>query len=190
MNVAALFVRRDTVYRSLGVDCWDIDRDARGYRGRSPVVAHPPCRAWSRMRAFAKPRPDEKWLALFAIECVRQFGGVLEHPSGSSLFRTAGLPTPGSSERDAFGGWTMAVSQKWWGHRAEKRTWLYVCGVSPRVVPAFPIVLGEAERVCGLWSGRDRSRARKEIGPAEREATPPAFAQWLVDLASRCEGRA
>ena len=32
--VAALFVRADSVYKTLpGVDCWDIERDAMLYRG-------------------------------------------------------------------------------------------------------------------------------------------------------------
>ncbi|MWL55341.1 hypothetical protein GQL84_23735, partial [Escherichia coli] len=58
-------------------DVFDIERDARTFAGGMPVVAHPPCRAWGRLRKFAKPRPDEKALALFAVAQVRAFGGVL-----------------------------------------------------------------------------------------------------------------
>lgn len=184
--VAALFCRADSIYKTMqDVDVFDLERDALTWPGGSPVVAHPPCRAWSRMRHFAKPRPGERDLAVWAVAQVRRFGGVLEHPSGSALFRHLGLPSPGSVERDDFGGWVLPVSQKWWGHRAEKRTWLYVVGVDPGAVPTYPLVLGPAERVCGLWSGRDRSRGQKEIGKAEREATPPAFACWLIELARR-----
>ena len=50
----------------------------------------------------------------------------------------------------------------------------------------MPLVLGEAERTCGVSSNRDRSSARKEIGKAEREETPFELATWLVDLASGC----
>lgn len=175
--VAALFCRSDSVYKSMpGVDVFDLERDALTWSGGSPVVAHPPCRAWSRLRHFARPRPGERELALWAVAQVRQFGGVLEHPSGSELFRHLGLPVPGSTARDAFGGFVLPVSQKWWGHRAEKRTWLYVVGVDPCALPGFPLVLGRAECVIG-------SRAGREVSKAEREATPPAFAQWLVDLA-------
>lgn len=188
MKVAALFVMPDSYYKSIqGVDAFDADRDALTFTGGLPVVAHPPCRAWSRMRHFAKPRPGERDLALFAIDMVRKCGGVVEHPSGSELWKVAGLPAPGSTAVDSFGGWTLPISQKWFGHRAEKRTWLYIVGVSPIAIPVFPLVLGEAERVCGLWSGRDRSRARKKIGPVERMASPPAFAHWLVDLAVSCK---
>jgi hypothetical protein len=186
--IAALFVMPDSHYKSMpGVDAFDAERNALNFTGGCQVVAHPPCRSWSRMRHFAKPRPGERELAIFAIDMVRSCGGVLEHPSGSELWKVAGLPVPGSTAVDEYGGFTLPVSQKWWGHRAEKRTWLYIVGVSPTAIPPFPIVLGEAERVCGLWSGRDRSRARKEIGPNERMASPPLFAEWLVELASMCK---
>lgn len=184
-QVAALFVRADSVYKSLpGVDCWDVSRDARSWPGGCPVVAHPPCRAWGQMRHFAKPRPDEKALALLAVDQVRRFGGVLEHPRKSRLWPEAGLPMPG--EVDMFGGWTLPIFQFWWGHRAEKATFIYIVGCAPSNIPVMPLKLGEPSHVVGLWSGRDRSRARKQIGSAERERTPPELARWLVDLASRC----
>lgn len=183
--VAALFTRAVNHYSIQGVEAFDIERDARTFSLGCPVIAHPPCRSWSRLRRFAKPREDEKDLARWAVFVVRHCGGVLEHPSGSALFQELGLPKPGSTDRDAFGGWVLPVSQKWWGHRAEKRTWLYIVGIEPRDLPPMPLVLGEATHTCGLWSGRDRSRSRPEIGPAERELSPPAFAAWLVDLVSR-----
>ena len=84
--MAALFVRADSIYKTLpGVDAYDIERDARTYDGPWPVVAHPPCRAWGRLRTFAKPRPDERNLARLAVALVREFGGVLEHPENSTL---------------------------------------------------------------------------------------------------------
>lgn len=184
-SVAVLFARSDSVYKRFDLaDVWDIDRDARGYRGNAPVVAHPPCRAWGRLRSFAKPRDDEKLLACFAIDAVRRCGGVLEHPAASSLWPTCGLPAPGEGFDD-FGGWSLQVPQFWWGHRAFKSTWLYIVGVAPSEIPRIPLVLGEASHVVGLYSGRDRSIARKSISKAEREATPPKFAAWLLDLASK-----
>lgn len=186
--VAVLFVRQDSDYKAMpGLDCFDIERDARNYEGTAPVVAHPPCRAWGRLRAFAKPRHDEKELAFFALDRVRRFGGVLEHPEASLLWREAGMPLPGAG-RDDFGGWTLPVPQFWFGHRAMKRTWLYIVGCAPGSLPTIPLVLGDAPRtVGGLYSGRDRARCRKGISKREREATPPEFARWLVDLAERCD---
>lgn len=193
-TVAVLFARGDSIYKALpGCDVWDIERDARTWPGGAPVVAHPPCRAWGQLRALANPRPDEKALALYSVDQVRKHGGVLEHPKTSTLWPVAGLPQPGT--RDAWGGWTLPISQIWWGHRAEKPTYLYIVGCAPADIPAMPIALGEAQYVCGS-SGRrrDGSRLHKgdvgwrpEISKAEREHTPAALAEWLVELARRCK---
>lgn len=83
-TVAVLFARADSVYKTLpGTDVWDAARDARNWPGGVPVVAHPPCRAWGRLAHMAKPKPDEKDLARWAVAQVRRFGGVLEHPAAS-----------------------------------------------------------------------------------------------------------
>jgi hypothetical protein len=126
---AALFVRSDSVYKTFpGVDAFDGRlRDARNFKGGVPVVAHPPCRAWSCLKKFAKPRPGERLLAVWAVVKVRQNGGVLEHPQGSELWKTLKLPKAGDGQ-DQFGGWTLEVDQFHWGHKARKRTWLYIVG--------------------------------------------------------------
>lgn len=186
--VAVLFARSDSVYKRLpGCDVWDIDRDARHYSGCLPVVAHPPCRAWAGLRHMAKPRPDEKELALFAVAQVRRCGGVLEHPARSTLWQAAGLPLPGS--RDDSGGFTFAVCQSDFGHKAKKATWLYVCGIEPSALPVLPIRLGEASHILGTSGRRQdgtRSNRRLEISKIEREATPVDFAAWLYELALLC----
>ena len=133
MTVAALFVRQDSIYKRMpGVDAWDIERDARRWPGGCPVIAHPPCRGWGKLSYFAKPRSGELELGPWAVAQVRRFGGVLEHPKDSKLWAAAGLPRPG--QRDDFGGWTLPITQHWWGHRAEKYTWLYIVGVSPGLI--------------------------------------------------------
>ena len=64
MTVAILFARADSCYKALsGCDVYDMERDARTYDGPRPVVAHPPCRAWGRLKHMANPRPDERNLA-------------------------------------------------------------------------------------------------------------------------------
>lgn len=192
-QVTVLFARKDSVYKTLA-DCevYDIDRDARSWPGGTPVVAHPPCRAWGRFKAMAKPRHDEKDLAHFAVAAVRANGGVLEHPAYSSLWRAAGLPAPG--KRDVFGGFTLPINQHWFGHRAVKATWLYVCGIEPTQLPTIPIVLGDSTHVIAQMRCRkDGTRMRKgdvgwrpEVSKAERERTPQLMAEWLVELARRC----
>ncbi|HUM93289.1 MAG TPA: hypothetical protein PLU26_02270 [Candidatus Competibacter sp.] len=188
MTVAVLFARTDSVYKTIpGCDVYDIERDARRWPGGCTVIAHPPCRAWGQLRFFAKPRPDEKSLAIWAVDQVRRWGGVLEHPVQSTLWPAAGLPLPGKF--DKFGGFTLVVDQFWWGHRARKRTNLYIVGCAARHIPLMPLVLGDAPMLCGT-SGRrlsgERHKNRPEIPKREREATPLAFAHWLLALARRC----
>jgi len=184
VSVAVLFARRDSVYKTLaGCDVYDIDRDARSWEGGCPVVAHPPCRAWGQLRHFAKPRPGERRLTIWALSQVRRFGGVLEHPYQSQIFARQDMPAPG--ERDEFGGWLMPITQHWFGHKAEKKTRLYICGVDPGCVPSFPLRLGHATHMIGTPRGLNGLR-KLECPKPDREHTPPLLAQWLVDLASEC----
>lgn len=184
MDVAILFARSDSHYKTLpDLDVYDIDRDARTYSRQLPVVAHPPCRAWGRLRKFSKPRPDEKALAFFAVEQVRRCGGVLEHPECSALWPAAGLPRPGTG-RDQFGGWTMVIDQFWLGHLARKRTWCYIVGVDPREIPSFPLRLDEPTHV--IVSSRRRHDGRyKGVSKKAREATPAPMADFLIEIARR-----
>lgn len=49
-TIAALFVESDGVYQNIdGIECWDVKRDARKYKGPYPVIAHPPCQKWGKM---------------------------------------------------------------------------------------------------------------------------------------------
>lgn len=163
-RVAALFTRRRSVYHALGADCYDASRDARTFDLACPVVAHPPCRAWGKLRGMAKPRRDERDLAWFALWAVRHCGGVLEHPIHSRLWDEAGI-YPGC--RDPFGGVLVPVDQLAWGHRAEKLTGLYCVGtlVQPRLGFVDPLVPVE------------------RMGAPEREATPIHLARELLDAA-------
>jgi hypothetical protein len=180
-----LFARGDSVYKALpDCDVFDQERDARTFDGNCPIVAHPPCRGWGRLRGLANPTQDELANGVWAADQVRKNGGVLEHPAGSLLWYAAFLPHPGSVDR--WGGWTLPVAQQWWGHRAEKLTWLYIRGVEPAGVPVMPLVLGRAERVIGSSSIRKGHPGfRSECTRAEREATPIELALWLVELAQR-----
>jgi hypothetical protein len=133
----------------------------------------------------------EKELARWAIDQVRAYGGVLEHPAQSRLWRDMGLPLPGTLA-DGKGGFTLSVKQCRWGHRATKPTWLYACGCSPEDVP--PIPEGPDEGTHNIAQDRRAGVASVNIGKPrlptrEREATPPAFAAWLVELARKCQKR-
>lgn len=185
-TVAALYIDPRGPYpRMPDVECWDAARDARNYPGPHPVVAHPPCGPWGSLRHLSKN--DDPALAPLAVEQVRRWGGVLEHPRGSRLFDALGLSKPGQLP-DATGGMTIEVNQVDWGHACAKPTWLYLVGVRlarhPRMPPGTPthgIWYGDFER-----AGRAGPRlkgASKEI----RRRTPPAFADFLVGVARQVE---
>lgn len=183
--VAVLFARADSNYKTIpGCDVWDAERDARRWPGGAPVVAHPPCRAWGKLRQFSKPRPDEKELALFAVEQVRRFGGVLEHPAGSTLWNAAGMPKPGEF-KDQWGGWTLEMEQFHFGHRAAKLTWFYVVGVDPSEMPTIPKREGRPTH-CIAPCRRPGALKLPTVTKPEREHTPIKLCVWLVELARRC----
>jgi hypothetical protein len=123
---------------------------------------------------MAKASPCESDLAVWAVKQVRNWGGVLEHPSASRLWAAADLPDAGGGP-DRWGGWTLDVDQLWWGHRARKRTKLYIVGIGPRAIPQIPLSLSTP-----LASVANMCRA-------ERERTPRAFAEWLCELASQTQ---
>lgn len=167
--VAALFVRKVNHYAALGCDCYDFDRNALTWSGGAPGIFHPPCRSWGQLSHMAKPRPGERELALWAMAQVRRWGGVLEHPYASRLWRESGCSRFGI--RDSHGGVLVPVMQSWFGHRAPKKTALYIVGPVPDLT----------------WcQDKPTVTTVERMGRPERERTPKAFAAWLVDLARAC----
>lgn len=187
-TVAVLFARKDSIYKTMeGCDVWDMERDAMKFGGGMPVVAHPPCRLWGELSHMSSAPEVEKETGHFAVKAVQENGGVLEHPKRSKLWKATGLPKPGDGW-DRFGGFTIAIPQWWFGHKAEKWTWLYICG-SSEDLPDIPFKLGEATHKVTNGGSHPRFGQpgfRPEVTKAEREHTPPKLAEWLVELARRC----
>lgn len=118
---------------------------------------------------------DDSGCFAAALDSVRRFGGVLEHPAFSLAWKAFELPVPG--ERDC-SGLCVSVRQADFGHGAEKATWLYCVGVE---LPAIPLVLGDAPMVVHFSR---TSRGRRPLLPKRlRAATPPLFAAWLLSAA-------
>lgn len=137
MRIAALYVDPRGHYAGLpGVELWDEKRDARGYRGPYPVVAHPPCSRWCRLAGLVEARwgherGEDGGCFEHALDAVRTWGGVLEHPAYTDAWRAYGLPRPhpyGGWQRGLCGGWVAHVEQARYGHQARKATWLYAYG--------------------------------------------------------------
>ena len=173
--------------------CWGIERDARLYEGPEPGVFHPPCGGWGRMRpVHFKYNPNAKELTACgprAVEQVRKYGGVLEHPDGSALWKHCGLPRPGEGF-DEYGGFTVAVRQVDWGHQTPKPTWLYIVPRSNgEALRRMVLRVIDARRGTGvathLICARKGARL-PELPKRLRHVTPEPFARFLVDIASHC----
>ena len=196
-DVAALYVKGDGVYAGLpGVDVWDEARDARLYEGPWPVVAHPPCQRWCR---FAKQVEllhgykvgDDGGCFEAALNAVRTYGGVLEHPADSLAWSQFGLPVPqteGAGWTHSFfdGGYSCYVEQGRYGLPMRKATWLYAYGL-----PELPDLRwgmridsegGEFKWGSYLYKGapnKDRPRLSARI----LDETPPEFRDALLAMA-------
>ena len=181
--VAALYIDPKGPYPKMpGVECWDEQRDAKLYEGPHPVVAHPPCGPWGSLRHLCKYQ--DPGCAPRAVEQVRRWGGVLEHPAGSKLWGHCRLPLPGELP-DEDGGITIEVEQVRWGHPCRKRTWLYLVGAVPGPIPPSR---DPTHWASGGGSGTGKTPPGIKVASAQqRRRTPPAFAQWLVTLARKTE---
>jgi len=141
--IAALYVESGGIYFGLpDVEPWDEAKDARKYPGPHPVVAHPPCQRWGKMwfgqplavklTGIRKKKGDDGGCFSAALESVRKWGGVIEHPWGSHAWAHFGLNLPsrqgGWIAADMTGGWTCCVEQGRYGHYARKPTMLYAFG--------------------------------------------------------------
>jgi len=205
--VAALYVEKDGVYDGCAaVDPWDETRDARTYAGPYPVVAHPPCQRWGRFWHGSTRKPhqyrlgDDGGCFEAALNAVRRWGGVLEHPADSHAWGQFELHKPpragGWISADWYSGWTCYVEQGHYGHMSRKGTWLYANrgpgGPSqPRVLPNLiwgrceqrlhPTALAKygyekARRIgmCAMVGGKRKTEIRN--------ATPPEFRDVLLSI--------
>lgn len=199
--VAALFVDARGCYAGLpDVDLWDEERDARLYPGPHAVVAHPPCSRWCRLAGLVEARLGHKrgedgGCFASALESVRRWGGVLEHPAYSDAWIAFTLPEPPTSGgwlRTFCGGWTCYVEQHRYGHVARKATWLYAHGVRPPVLR-----WGHSTHGAANWRESSRRRAlvgwcrnhglaedtRPRVSKKASAATPIEFRDALLAIA-------
>jgi hypothetical protein len=113
---------------------------------------------------------------------VHTWGGVLEHPAHTLAWKRFGLPRPETH------GWTASllvpgvaceVDQRWYGHEANKPTWLYYVGDSPPSLRWGRAPKGERTVARGWGGGREHERA----------ATPVAFRDVLLAMARTAQVR-
>jgi hypothetical protein len=195
LTIAALFVLSDGPYADIpGVEMWDKERDARLYTGPHRVVAHPPCERWGRYwnggpsAKVRRIKGDDEGCFTSALESVRKWGGVLEHPAASSAWEAFGLNAPprvgGWVNADWLGGWTCWVDQEWYGHRAQKGTWLYAAGVQ---LPSLRWGKGSSV-IKETPSPENRRRLQRtgvcqRLSKRQRTETPHEFRDLLLSIA-------
>lgn len=192
--IAALFVQRGGVYWDLDdVDPWDQERDARLYPGPWPVVAHPPCSRWCRLAGLVEARWGHKrgedgGCFASALDSVRRWGGVLEHPAYSDAWAAFSLPVPprsGGWVRGIDGGWACHIEQGRYGHVAKKATWLYAYGVGE--LPSLEWGSDPDSKSTALvsWCGNHTKAfdTRPRVGKAAAARTPLPFRDLLLDIA-------
>lgn len=176
-----LFTDKDSIYKKLGQNCYDITRDARTYQGSDTIIAHPPCRHWGMLKQFATPAPNEKELAIMAIKLIETNGGIIEHPKSSALWKTMNIPLPGKETTpDKF---TILIWLSWFGYKAKKSTLLYIVGCTQKQLPEIPISFDTITHTVGrsipVTSGK---RTKKEVSKKERSQTPELLAKWLIKV--------
>ena len=191
--IAALYVETNGVYYGLpDVDPWDRERDALLYGGPWPVVAHPPCDRGCQLAPVNQARwgariGDDGGTFAAALEAVRRWGGVLEHPAYSLAWSAFRLPLPvrhGWQRSFDDEGWATEVSQSAYGHDARKRTWLYYVGPEP---PALDWRDPRGVSVVGAGINSGQAAGRPRIEKAEASRTPLAFRDVLLAMARSCE---
>jgi hypothetical protein len=180
--ISVLFVEKNSIYKTIpGLDCWDADRNALNWPGGNPGIFHPPCRLFCQLSHMSTAPIEEKKLAHWSIDMVRQWSGVLEHPAYSKLWNERGLPRPGKEDEYGF---TYGLDQYWFGNRARKRTWLYICGIDKMDLPEVPLRFGNPEDIfAGGTHKRPHPTNSRHSGA--RSGTPLAFANWLIELVNR-----
>ena len=116
-----------------------------------------------------------------ALDAVRTFGGVLEHPAYSLAWDRYGLPTPQRAGWYGYlndPGWATEVSQVAYGHQARKRTWLYAVDCALPSLdwsePAADAVIGN-----GVNTGQCTDRPKLK----ETLYTPAPFRELLLEMA-------
>ena len=202
-RIAALYVLEDGPYADLAfIDLWDETRDARGYKGPYPVIAHPPCKRWGRYWSggpmFAKTDKakclgDDEGCFAQALWAVRTFGGIIEHPEASHAWTWFGLRKPpqggGWVRADGYEGFTCCVAQGNYGHRAQKLTWLYANGLATSLFSLkWGLTPGKNRLEDGFHSKEERrrlirTRISQRLSHRQRELTPLPFRDLLVKMA-------
>jgi len=169
--ISILYAQQNSIYNQLSQDIWDITRDATKWPGGNPIIAHPPCRSWGNYKHKSKGTQLEKSYAIHSIIMARLWGGIVEHPKNSHLWKTFQFPKPGKT--DIYNGTIININQSWFGHQAEKNTNLYIVGLPLNKI-TYPLSLNY------------HTNTIENMSKKQREHTPIQLAKWLISIAQQC----
>jgi hypothetical protein len=212
--IAALFVHKNGPYFGhADIDPWDEARDARNYPGPHAVIAHPPCSRWCRLAGLVEARwgykkGEDDGCFASALDSVRRWGGVLEHPAYSDAFDQFGLSVPPYHgwQQTLCGGWVCYVEQGRYGHPAKKATWLYAHGATFLPSLDWGHQPDNSSRALVSWCANHTKREyvtithgetrvgtkqlRQRVGKKAAAETPPAFRDILISIARSASAKA
>jgi len=153
-----LFCMDDSPYKLRpDLDVYDKDRNALTWKGGKPGIYHPPCTLWGNLKHFSKADKSEKFYALWSVEMINTYGGILEHPRGSKIWKYCHK------------GFILWINQNWFGHPYLKPTGLYIVGINKKDIPEYPAltyVTGTVQNNSKKWRSR----------------TPEGLIDWMLSV--------
>lgn len=159
--VSVLCCHKRSIYKTMDVDCYDIDRDCRIFKGNNMVICHPPCRTFSKLRWHVKNKGDDLAIADFCIETLKKNGGILEQPARSTMLKKFGLHDP------------VYVDQFWFDYPVRKATWLWFFDCDPLTIP--------------LKLNNLSVNSIENMSYFQRSATTRKFADYLINCIKRSD---
>lgn len=173
MTVAVLCAhKKSNYYKIPGLEVYDEVRDCRTFKGGMPVICHPPCAQWSKMKAFSNDNPEQKQLAYFCLVEFKRWGGIFEHPESSAIWDEFDWP-----EETLF----YKVDQHWWGFPARKKTILAFYQCKPISHPLNFDAVQYTVAKSRSDSKNGQANRLPEMKKSQRSVTTLEFNQWLVD---------
>jgi len=160
--INVLFTNKFSIYDILNCNTYNEDRNALTFSKNIPAIYHPPCRLFSRLKTFSKADKSEKELAFWSIEKVNKYGGLIEHPLGSSLFKESGIKLNDDNH--------IIIKLSNFGFEAEKKTIIYFNGIEKNELPLLP------------YNNRPVKKTIPQLSYKKRANTPFCCAIYLIEL--------
>lgn len=155
--VNVLFTEKNSIYKKLGCNCYDIERNAITFSWSEKAICHPPCRQFCRLKGLSHRDKEEYDLVLNTIDLVNTYGGIIEHPLRSDLFKDPRIDQTK----------VIFIDQHWFGFPAHKPTLLYIIGAKPDHIPFNMDAVTKS--VHNMWS-------------TQRSKTTEHLAKWLIEI--------